>query len=69
LTAMSSKKAMFNGLRSTAVTPAPAALLRTSAPCCAASDDSDLVELQLKVRPLLSLLLNLFSLSHRHRHQ
>lgn len=54
LTAMSSKKGMIS-LRG-AVAPVPAALLRTSAPCCAASDDADVVELQLKARVILHLL-------------
>jgi hypothetical protein len=47
LTAMGSKKGMIS-LRG-AVAPAPA-LLRTSAPCNAATEESDVVELQLKVR-------------------
>lgn len=48
LTAMGSKKGIIS-LRGAVVAPAPAALLRTSMPCCAASDDSDVVELQLKI--------------------
>lgn len=57
LTVMSSKKGMIS-LRGAVA--APAALLRTSAPCCAASDDSDVVELQLKACIPLHLLQILF---------
>jgi hypothetical protein len=48
LTAMSSKKQIIS-LRGAVIAPAPAALLRTSVRCHAASDNSDVVELQLKV--------------------
>lgn len=57
LTAMGSKKGIIS-LRGAVVAPAPAALLRTSMPCCAASDDSDVVELQLKVSISPKLYLN-----------
>ena len=50
LTALSSKRALPTALRGAAAAgPLPAAALRTSAPCCSASADSDVVELQLKV--------------------
>lgn len=48
LTAMSSKKVLVS-LRGAVIAPAPAALLRSSVRCCAASNDPDIVELQLKV--------------------
>lgn len=48
MTALSSKKGSMP-LRS-AIAPAPAAMLRTGAPCCASSAEADVVELQLKAR-------------------
>ena len=63
LTAMSSKKGMIS-LRGAVA--APAALLRTSATCCAASDNSDVVELQLKARiPLHLFQIPFFPSHHR----
>ncbi len=48
LTALSSKRALPTALRGAAAIPAAA--LRTSAPCCSASADDDVVEIQLKVK-------------------
>ena len=47
--AFSSSKGASIFRHAAVLAPAPAASLRTSAPCCSASDDSDVIELQIKV--------------------